>query len=43
MFIERLKAENIKHVAHITDGAHEWRVWRRYLNEFVPLLFKGGR
>ena len=37
---KRLKAENIKHVAHITDGAHEWRLWRRYLNEFVPLLFK---
>jgi len=40
-FIERLKAENIKHVAHISDGGHEWRVWRRYLNEFVPLLFGG--
>jgi len=38
--IKRLKAENIKHVAHITDGAHEWSLWRRYLNEFVPLLFK---
>jgi enterochelin esterase family protein len=38
--IERLKADNIKHVAHITDGAHEWRLWRRYLNELVPLLFK---
>jgi len=38
--IERLKADNIKHLAHITDGAHEWRLWRRYLNEFVPLLFK---
>jgi len=38
--IERLKTDNIKHVAHITDGAHEWRLWRRYLNELVPLLFK---
>ncbi|MGD8501390.1 MAG: alpha/beta hydrolase-fold protein, partial [Phycisphaerales bacterium] len=38
-FLERLKTDNIKHVAHITDGAHEWRVWRLYLNEFVPLLF----
>jgi len=38
--IERLKADNIKHLAHITGGAHEWRLWRRYLNEFVPLLFK---
>jgi enterochelin esterase family protein len=37
---KRLKADKIKYVAHITDGAHEWRLWRRYLNEFVPLLFK---
>lgn len=42
-FIERLKAENIKHVANISDGGHEWRVWRRYLNEFVPLLFGGEK
>jgi enterochelin esterase-like enzyme len=39
-FLEVLKDRKIKHVAHITDGAHEWRVWRRYLNEFVPLLFR---
>ena len=40
-FLERLKTDGIDHVAHITDGAHDWRVWRRYLNELVPLLFKG--
>ena len=39
-FIERLKTDDIKHVAHISEGGHEWRVWRRYLNEFVPLLFR---
>ncbi len=39
-FITRLNAENIRHVAHITDGGHEWRLWRIYLNELVPLLFK---
>ena len=39
-FIETLRAKKIKHVAHITEGVHEWRVWRRYLNEFAPLLFK---
>lgn len=38
-FIERLKADKIKHVSHVTDGAHEWRLWRHYLYEFVPLLF----
>lgn len=41
--IERLKTHNIKHVAHITDGAHEWRLWRRYLDKFVPLLFKAEK
>ena len=23
-----------------TTGGHEWRNWRRYLTQFVPLLFK---
>jgi len=41
--IDRLNAEKIKHVSHITDGAHEWQLWRRYLNEFVPLLFQPDR
>ncbi len=41
--IERLKADNIQHVAHITDGGHEWRLWRRYLNELVPLLFRADK
>jgi enterochelin esterase family protein len=39
-FIQRLKTKDIAHVAHITDGAHEWKIWRRYLSEFVPLLFR---
>lgn len=38
-FLERLNAENIRHIGRITGGTHEWRVWRSYLNEFVPLLF----
>lgn len=42
-FFERLEADGIKHVTHVTDGAHDWRVWRRYLNEFVPLLFRGAK
>ncbi len=40
-FLERMGTDGIEHVAHITEGAHEWRKWRSYLNEFVPLLFKG--
>jgi enterochelin esterase family protein len=38
--ITQLNTRKIKHVAHITDGGHEWCLWRRYLNEFVPLLFR---
>jgi enterochelin esterase family protein len=38
--ITRLKTEKINHVAHITGGGHEWRLWRHYLNELVPLLFQ---
>jgi len=41
--IERLNTDNIKHVAHITEGGHEWRLWRIYLNELVPLLFKADK
>jgi enterochelin esterase family protein len=41
--IERLKADDIEHVARITDGGHDWRLWRRYLNEFIPLLFKSDK
>jgi enterochelin esterase-like enzyme len=38
-FIERLKTDKIKYVSHITEGGHEWRLWRNYLNELAPLLF----
>lgn len=41
-FLGRLNAGEIKHVAHITGGAHEWRLWRIYLNELVPLLFRSA-
>jgi enterochelin esterase-like enzyme len=39
-FLERLKTDKINYVAHVTDGGHEWRLWRLYLNELVPLLFR---
>lgn len=38
-FLAALEAKAIRHTAHITDGAHEWRLWRHYLNEVLPLLF----
>ena len=30
---------HIPHTFRQSDGAHTWMVWRRYLNEFAPLLF----
>ncbi len=39
-FIDILKEKGIRHTAHITGGAHEWRLWREYLHELAPLLFR---
>jgi len=36
---EALKKREIKHQFLITDGNHSWPVWRKYLGEFLPLLF----
>ncbi len=38
-FIAWLKKENIPHTFHLSAGGHEWPVWRKYLAEFLPLLF----
>jgi enterochelin esterase family protein len=32
--------KKIRHTYRETTGAHSWRVWRVYLNELLPLLFK---
>ncbi len=37
-----LRAKKIEHTARITAGKHEWRLWRRYLNEVLPLLFQAN-
>jgi enterochelin esterase family protein len=39
-FSEFLTANKIVHTFRESDGAHTWMVWRRYLNEVAPLLFK---
>jgi enterochelin esterase-like enzyme len=39
-FEEWLTSEGVKHVWKESPGAHSWRVWRRYLAEFTPLLFQ---
>ena len=38
-FRKLLEDAKIKHVFKKSDGAHTWINWRRYLNEFAPLLF----
>jgi enterochelin esterase-like enzyme len=35
-----LTSKGITHTYLITEGRHEWTVWRHHLNEFAPLLFK---
>ncbi len=38
-FIVWLGDKGIEHVYEQTDGGHDWSVWRKYLAEFLPLLF----
>ncbi len=39
-FTALLKAHQIRHTFEETEGAHTYTVWRRYLGEFAPLLFR---
>ena len=39
-FSEALNQRRIRHVFRESSGAHTWIVWRRYLNEIAPLLFR---
>ena len=34
-----LKNKGIAHRFNETPGNHSWPIWRRYLGEFIPLLF----
>lgn len=38
--ITTLKARGIKHEWRLTPGDHSWPVWRGYLAEFAPKLFR---
>jgi enterochelin esterase-like enzyme len=38
-FAAMLAAAGVEHAFRVTDGAHTWQVWRRYLNEVAPQLF----
>jgi enterochelin esterase family protein len=37
---DALQKREIRHELKVTEGNHSWPVWRRYLGEFLPLLFK---
>jgi enterochelin esterase family protein len=39
-FVAWLKEQSMQHTWRLTEGGHEWRVWRRYLTELLPLLFR---
>jgi len=35
-----LTKNGLEHTFYVSDGGHTWANWRKYLNTFVPLLFK---
>lgn len=35
-----LNEKKVKHEWYLTDGGHTWEVWRLYLSEFAPRLFR---
>ena len=37
---EVLEKAGIRHVWLESDGAHTWTVWRKYLADFAPRLFR---
>jgi enterochelin esterase family protein len=39
-FVNALAERGVNHEWRLTDGAHTWPVWRRYLAEFAPKLFQ---
>lgn len=39
-FTALLKEKGIRHEYEITEGDHSWPVWRRYLADFTPKLFR---
>jgi enterochelin esterase family protein len=39
-FSSALKQAGVEHTFVESEGAHHWRVWRRYLRDVSPLLFR---
>ena len=40
-FAAALQTRKIRHTYTETAGDHSWPVWRRYLGDFLPLVFRG--
>ncbi len=38
--VNLLDEKGINHIYRVTEGRHEWTVWRYHLNEVAPLLFR---
>ena len=36
-----LERKGVQHTYKLTEGGHAWPVWRSYLEEVLPMLFKG--
>jgi enterochelin esterase family protein len=41
-FHEWLNSKGVKHTWVASPGQHSFRVWRRYLSQFAPLLFNAS-
>jgi enterochelin esterase family protein len=38
-FVKWLRSRKIKHSFQLTDGGHDWTVWRRYFVDFMTAVF----
>ena len=39
-FVQALEEKGIDHDFLLTEGGHSWPIWRAYLEDFAPLLFR---
>jgi enterochelin esterase family protein len=39
-FVKALQTYGVKHTYVETEGRHEWTVWRQYLRDIAPMLFR---
>ncbi|MEE2641128.1 MAG: alpha/beta hydrolase-fold protein, partial [Planctomycetota bacterium] len=38
-FCEWLKERGVDHTYHVSEGGHDWMVWRKYLAQFLEIAF----